>query len=158
MGGRGMSGIGYWLGGGEALIVAGLCWLLMKYAHHLPAMAHPVIHRLLIAGMYCAGTVLAVSTVGSWIIHLLQRIGGLAGGTAPGGGIGWAMVTVGALALITALAVALIWMPNPMFAYVAAAAPLVLALAPGGIAHQVYGATTGPAHSIVSQVATWAGG
>jgi hypothetical protein len=158
MGGSSVSGIGGWLGGGEALIVAGLCWLMMRYVSHLPAMAHPWIHRLVIIGMYAAGTVLVVSVVGLWLVHLIQRLGGFAGGTAPGSGIGWALVTIGALALAAAVAVALVWMPNAAFAYVALAAPLVLALAPGGFAHQIYALTSQPAHSLVTQVAVWAGG
>lgn len=157
-----MSGIGYfgyWLGGGEALIVLGLCWLAMRHYSHLPGQAHPWIHRLVILGMYAAGTVLAATTVGLWVMHAIQRIGGFAGtSTAPGGGIGWALVTVGGLALIAGLAVTLIWVPDPAYAYVALAAPLVLALAPGGFVHQAYAFTSAPAHSAVAQVAVWAGG
>lgn len=153
-----MSGIGGWLGGGAAIIVAGLCFLLMRYTHHLPGMTHPWLHRLAIVGMYCAGVVLAVTTAGAWLIRLGRTAGGLVGGTAPGSGIGWALVTLGALFLAAALVVALIWMPNPLFAYVAVITPLVLALSPGGFAHHVYDVTANPAQSIVSQVATWAGG
>ena len=144
-----MSGIGGWLGGGAALIVGGLCWLLMKYAHHLPGMTHPWIHRLIILGMYCAGVVLTVTPAGGWVVRLLQRIGGFAGGTAPGSGIGWALVTIGALALLAAVVVAVIWLPNPLFAYVAIVTPLVLALAPGGFAHNIYDLTAAPAASAV---------
>ena len=153
-----MSSIGYWLGTGAALIVAGLCWLLMKYAHHLPGMAHPWIHRAVIIAMYCAGVVLTVTTIGSWLIRTLQHVGGFVGGTSPGSGIGWALVTIGALALLAAVVVAVIWMPNPLFAYIALVVPLVLALAPGGFAHHVYDITAGPAQSAVSRIATWAGG
>jgi hypothetical protein len=153
-----MGGIGYWLGGGEALITAGLCWLLMKHYGNLPSGTHPWIHRAVIVLMYAAGTVLAVSATGLWIVRTIRHFSGLAGGTGPGSGIGWALVTVGGLALLAGLAVALIWAPNPAYAYVALAAPLVLALAAGGIVHQVYAATSAPAGQLVSQVAVWAGG
>lgn len=153
-----MSGIGQWLGDGAALIVAFCCWLLLRYVQHLPQMSHPWIHRAAIAVMYCAGVVLTVTTVGTWVIGTLQRAGGLIGGTSPGSGIGWALVTIGALSILGAVIVALVWRPDPLVAYAALAAPLILALAPGGIAHQVYAFTAAPASSLVSQIATWAGG
>lgn len=154
-----MGGVGYWLGGGEALIAVGLGWLVLRHYSNLPSGTHPWIHRGVILLMYAAGTVLAVSTIGLWAVRTIRRFSGMvAGGTGPGGGIGWALVTVGGLALIAGLVVALIWAPNPAYAYVALAAPLVLALAAGGIVHQVYAATSAPAQQLVSQVAAWAGG
>jgi hypothetical protein len=153
-----MSGIGYWLGGGEALIVIGLCWLLMKYGHHLPGAAHPWLHRLVILGMYAAGLVLSVTTIGLWVLGKMRWLGGLTGGTDPGHGLAWALVVVGGIALIFALVVALVWSPNLGVAYIALLAPLLLALAPGGFPHQVYAVTAAPAQSAVAQVATWAGG
>jgi hypothetical protein len=154
-----MGGIGYWLGGGEALIAAGLGWLVLRHYSNLPSGTHPWIHRGVILLMYAAGTVLAVSTVGLWAVRTIRRFSGMvAGGTGPGGGIGWALVTIGGLALIAGLIVALIWAPNPAYAYVALAAPLVLALAVGGIVREFYVVTSAPAHQLVSQVAVWAGG
>lgn len=153
-----MGGIGYWLGGGEALITVGVCWLVMKHYGNLPAGTHPWIHRAVILAMYAAGTVLAVSTIGLWAVRTIQHFSGLAGGTGPGGGIGWALVTVGGLALIAGLVVAVVWAPNPAYAYVALAAPLVLALAGGGIVRGFYAATSAPAQQLVAQVAVWAGG
>ena len=153
-----MGGIGYWLGGGEALIVVGVCWLVMKHYGTLPSGTHPWIHRGVILAMYAAGTVLAVSTVGLWAVRTVRHFSGLAGGTGPGGGIGWALVTVGGLSLIAGLLVAVIWAPNPAYAYVALAAPLVLALAGGGIVRGFYVATSAPAQQLVAQVAVWAGG
>jgi len=153
-----MGGTGYWLGGGEALIAAGLGWLVLRHCSNLPAGTHPWIHRGVILLMYAAGTVLAVSAVGLWAVRTVQHFSGLAGGTGPGGGIGWALVTIGGLSLIAGLAVAVIWAPNPAYAYVALAAPLVLALAAGGVVRGFYVATSAPAQSLVSQVAVWAGG
>lgn len=153
-----MGGIGAWLGGGAALIVVALCWLLMRHLHHLPAMTHPWLHRLLIICMYCAGLAAVITVAGQWLLHLIQRIGGLVGGTAPGSGIGWALITAGALALAAAVAVALIWMPDVSAAWVALATPLMLALAPGGFAHHLYELTAMPAEALVSHLATWAGG
>jgi hypothetical protein len=153
-----VSGIGAWLGGGAALIAAGLCWLLMRHLHHLPSQTHPWLHRALIAGMWCAGAVAVVTAAGQWLVSLIQHLGGLVGGTAPGTGIGWALVTVGALAMAAAVAVALVWAPDVSAAWVALATPLVLAIAPGGFAHHLYDITAGPAQALVSQLATWAGG
>lgn len=153
-----MSGVGAWLGSGAALITAGLCWLLMRHLQHLPKMTHPWLHRALIAGMYCAGAVAAVTTAGQWVLHLIQRLGGFAGGTAPGSGVGWALVTIAALALAAAVTVALVWVPDVSAAWVAAVTPLMLALAPAGFAHHLFVITAGPAQTLVSQLATWAGG
>jgi hypothetical protein len=154
-----MGGIGYWLGGGEALIAAGVGWLVLRHYSNLPAGTHPWIHRGVILLMYAAGTVLAVSAVGLQAVRAVRHLSGMvAGGTGPGGGIGWALVTVGGLALIAGLIVALVWAPNPAYAYVALAAPLVLALAAGGAVRQFYLATSAPAQQLVAQVAAWAGG
>lgn len=154
-----MSGIGGWLGTGTAVITAGLCWLLMRYMHHLPARSHPWLHRAVIGAMYCAGAVLVVTPAGGWVLRVLGWGDAVTGGTQPGSGIGWALVTVGGLALIAALAVALIWVPDPSAGYVALGAPLILALAPyASVAHQVYAVTAGPAQELVTRIAVWAGG
>lgn len=153
-----MSSIGAWLGGGAALLVAGLCWLLMRHLHHLPKMTHPWLHRALIVGMWCAGAVAVVTPAGQWALHLIQRVLGYAGGTAPGSGAGWALITIAALFLAAAVFVALVWVPDVSVAWVALVAPLVLALAPGGFAHHLYDVTAVPATQLVNQLATWAGG
>ena len=153
-----MSTIGGWLGGGAALIVAGLCFLLMRFGHHLHPMTHPWQHRAVIVGMYCAGAALLVTTVGGWLLRTLDSLGGFIGGTSPGSGIGWALVTIGALFLFAGVVVALIWIPDPGVAYVAAATPLVLALAPGGFVHGIYAFTTAPAQQLVTQIAHQVGG
>ena len=153
-----MSAIGGWLGGGAALIVAGLCWLLMRYGHHLPAMTHPWQHRAVIVLMFCAGAALLVTTVGAWVLRMLGTLGGLIGGTGPGSGIGRALVTIGALALFAGVVVALIWIPDPGVGYIALVTPLVLALAPGGFVHTIYVVTTAPAQQLVDQLAHSVGG
>jgi hypothetical protein len=154
-----VSGIGGWLGTGAALIVIGLCFLLMRFGHHLPQVSHPWQHRLVIVLMYAAGAVLIYTTVGAWALHTLESLGGFAGGTAPGSGIGWSLVTIGALFMFVTVVVALVWVPDTSVAYMAMATPLMLALAPpGGVANQIYAFTAGPAQQLVAQVAHWAGG
>jgi hypothetical protein len=153
-----VSTISGWAGSGAALIVIGLCFLLMRFGHHLPPVSHPWQHRAIIVGMYCAGAVLVVTTAGAWVLHTLESLGGFAGGTAPGSGAGWALVTIGALFLFATVVVALVWVPDTSVAYIAAVTPLMLALASGGIAHQIYTATAYPAQELVSQAAHWAGG
>ena len=147
-----------WFGSGGALIVMGLCWLAMKHMHHLPDKTHPFLRRGILAAMYCAGAALAVTAAGEFIIRLGRDAEGFAGGTRPGSGLAWALVTTGALLLAAAVAVALIWVPDLAFAYVAAVTPLVLALAPGGFAHDIYTATAAPAQQAVFAIAAWAGG
>lgn len=154
-----MSGIASWAGSGVAIVTAGVCWLLLRHLHHLPSNTHPWLHRLAIIGMYCAGVVFTVTAAGQWITGRFRQALGLVGAsTAPHSGLGWVLITLGALALIAAVTVALIWVPNERYAYVALATGLVLALAPAGFAHQVYAATAAPANELVSSVATWAGG
>jgi hypothetical protein len=151
--------IASWVGSGIAVITAGLCWLLLRHLNHLPSGTHPWLHRAAIIGMYCAGLVFTFTAAGHWIEVKCQQALGLVGAsTAPGSGLGWALVTLGAIALAAAVFVALVWVPNPHYAYVALATPLVLALAPAGFAHQIYAVTAAPAMTLVTSVATWAGG
>jgi hypothetical protein len=154
-----VSAIASWVGSGIALVTAGVCWLLLRHLHHLPSNTHPWLHRLAIVGMYCAGIVFTVTAAGQWILGECRRALGLVGAsTAPHSGLGWVLVTTGALALIAALLVALIWVPNERYAWIALGAGLVLALTSGGIVHQVYAASAAPALSLTSSIATWAGG
>jgi len=154
-----VSGIAGWAGSGIVVITAGVCWLLLRHLNHLPSGTHPWLHRAAIIGMYCAGAVFVITPAGQWILSLARRALGVVGAsTAPHSGLGWALVTLGALALAAAVFVALVWVPNASYAYVALATPLVLALAPGGFAHQIYVVTAAPAQQLVVAVATWAGG
>jgi hypothetical protein len=154
-----VSGIASWAGSGIAVITAGVCWLLLRYLHHLPSNTHPWLHRLAIVGMYCAGIVFTVTAAGQWILGKCRQALGLVGAsTAPHSGLGWALVTLGAVALIIAVAVALIWVPNERYAWIALMTGLVLALAPAGFPHEVYAASSAPAQHLVSSIATWAGG
>ena len=153
-----MSGIGGWLGTGAAVVVIGLCLLLMRFGHRLPSVSHPWQHRAVIVLMYAAGAALLVTTGGSWVLHTLGSLGGWIGGTAPGSGIGWALVTIGALFLLASVVADLIWQPNATAAYRAAVTPLALALATGGVAAQIYAFTAYPAQQLVLQIGHWAGG
>jgi hypothetical protein len=154
-----VTSIASWAGSGTALITAGACWLLLRHLGHLPAGTHPWLHRLVIIGMYSAGLVLTVTAAGTWILAQARALIGLVGSTTPGSGVGWAAITIGALALALTVGVALIWTPGAQYAYVAAVTPLVLALAPPGSAgHRIYAATAGVATHLVTQLATRIGG
>jgi hypothetical protein len=153
-----VSGIASWAGSGIAVITAGVCWLLLRHLNHLPSGTHPWLHRAVIIGMYCAGAVFVITPGGQWILRTCQAAVGLIGSTAPGSGLGWALATLGALALAAAVFVALVWAPNGQYAYVALVTPLALALAPAGFAHHIYDITAVPAQQLVAQIAAWAGG
>lgn len=154
-----MTAIASWAGSGVAVITAGLCWLLLRHLNHLPANTRPWLHRLVITGMYCAGAAAVLTAGGQWLLSLIRRALGLVGAsTAPHSGLGWVLVTLGALILAAAVFVALVWTPSAEYAYVALATPLVLALATGGFAHHIYDVTIGPAQQLVAAVAAWAGG
>jgi len=103
-----MSSIASWAGSGTALITIGACWLLLRHLSHLPSGTHPWLHRLAIIGMYCAGLVLTVTAAGQWVLSTARSLIGMIGSTTPGSGAGWAMITIGALALALAVLVALI--------------------------------------------------
>ena len=153
-----MSSIASWPTG-FAVITAGLCWLLLRHLNHLPSGTHPWLHRLVIIGMYCAGVAFVFTAAWQWVLRLIQGVLGMAGAsTAPGSGLGWALVTLAALVLSHTVAVALIWTPNAQYAYVALAAPLILALAPAGFAHRIFDVTAAPAQQLVAAIATSAGG
>lgn len=148
-----------WVGSGFAIIVAGLCWLLLRHLSHLPSNAHPWLYRLAIIGMYSAGVAFVFTAAGRWIIaHIESAFGLIGASTSPGSGLGWALVTLSAFFIAAAVLVALIWTPSASAAYLALAAPLVLVLAPAGFAHQLFTMTSAPAMSLVTQIATWAGG
>lgn len=151
-----MSTAGGWLGSGAALIVIGVCYVAMRHMHHLPGITHPWISRGIIAAMYCAGAALTLTPAGEFCLRLERDIFGWLGGV--GSGLGWAAVTIATLFLAAAILVALIWAPSTGFATVAAGAPLIMALATGGVALQLYTATAYPAQQAVSAIATWAGG
>jgi hypothetical protein len=154
-----MNGIASWVGSGFAIVTAGVCWLLLRHLSHLSSGTHPWLYRLAIVGMYCAGVAFVFTAAGQWVIaHIESAFGMVGASTAPGSGLGWALVTLGALAIILTVIVALIWTPNGQYAYVALAAPLILALAPGGIAHHIFVVTAAPAQQVVGSIATWAGG
>ena len=76
--------------------------------------------------------------------------------TAPGSGLGWALVTLAALVLAATVAMALIWTPNARYAFVALAAPLILALAPAG-SHTTSSMSPPARRSAGGSIATWAG-
>jgi hypothetical protein len=154
-----MTGIVSLVGSGVALVTAGVCWLLLRHLNHLPSGTHPWLHRLVIIGMYCAGAVAVLTPGGQWVISRIEGAFGLVGAsTAPGSGLGWALVTLAALAMAATVIVALIWSPSAQYAYVALAAPLVFALAPAGAAHNLFVDTAAPAQHVVSSISTWAGG
>jgi hypothetical protein len=154
-----MSSIASWAGSGAALITIGVAWLLLRHLNHLPSGMHPWLHRLVIIAMYAAGLVLTVTAAGQWALSTIRGLIGMVGSTTPGSGAGWALITIGALALALTVLVALIWTPGPQYAYVALATPLVLALAPAGSAgHRIYDATAGMATHLVTQLAAKAGG
>lgn len=149
-----MNGIGGWAGSGAGLILIGFSWVVMRYLHHLPAMSHPVLHRMVIAGMYSGGATLALaSPVGAWIIHAELWAAGLFGGVSSG--TGHAAAVIAGVFLATAVVVALIWVPSPFAAWLALALPFALALT-GGHLHEILSVFPGPA--LAQQVSQWLGG
>ena len=154
-----MSGILSWAGSGVAVVAIGVGWLLLRHKDHAPGVTHPWLHRLAIVIMYCAGVALVFTAAGQWVISHILSLSGLVGAsTAPGSGAGWALITIGSLALLLTVITALIWTPDARYAWIALATPLVLALAPAGIAHHVFEVTAAPSQQLVTNIATWAGG
>lgn len=149
-----MNGAAGWAGSGAGLIIGGLSYVVMRYLHHFPAMSHPVLHRLVIIGMYAAGATLTLtSPVGAGIVSAELWLTGLLGGVQ--GGTGHAAVVIAGTFLAAAVLVALIWVPDTGAAWLALALPFVLALS-GGHLHEILAVFPGPA--LAQQVSHWLGG
>ena len=151
-----MSAIGGWIGSGAGVVVIGVCVIISLFMHHLPALTHPWLKRLLIVLMYSGGAALAVTTIGGYALTALHWVGGLLGGTSSG--LGWAVVVIVAIFLAATVAVGLIWAPDWITAVLAAVLPLILALVPGGFLGQVYTATAFPAQQLTESIAHGLGG
>ena len=151
-----MSGIGGWIGSGAGVVLIGLCVIISMFMHHLPAMTHPWLRRLLIAGMYCGGAALAVTTIGSWAHQGLEWLFGLAGGTASG--LGFAVLVLVAVFLGVTVLVGLLFVPDFTTGIIAACLPFVLGLAAGGFLLHVYQVTAYPAQSAAEAIAHGLGG
>jgi hypothetical protein len=143
-------------GSGAALIVIGLCWVVMRHYRHLPSGAHPWICRALIVLMLLAGSALVVTPLGSGAIHLITVIGGWFGGL--GTGTLHAAIVIAALILAAATIASLIWMPQDGAALNAIFVPLVLALPASGALHTLYVLLGDNARTAVVQIAAWLGG
>lgn len=151
-----MSAIGGWAGSGAGVVVIGLCVIASVFLRHIPTVAHPVVKRLLIAGMYCGGAALAVTTIGGWAHQGLEWLFGLAGGTTSG--LGFAALVLAATFLTVTVLAGVLYVPDFTTGIIAACLPFVLGLAGGGILLHAYQATTYPAQSAAEAIARGLGG
>lgn len=149
-----MSGIGGWAGSGAGLILAGFSFVVMRYLHHFPARTHPILHRVVIIGMYAGGATLALaSPVGTAVIRAELWVAGMFGGV--GSGTGHSVVVIAGAFLAATVLVALLFVPDAGAAWIALALPFVLALS-GGHLHEILSVFPGPA--LAQQVSHWLGG
>jgi hypothetical protein len=151
-----MSAIGGWIGSGAGVVLIGLCVIASIFLHHLPALTHPVFKRLMIAGMYCGGAALAVTTIGGWAHTGLEWVFSLAGGTASG--LGFAVLVLVAVFLGVTVIVGLLFVPDFTTGIIAACLPFILGLAAGGFLLHAYQVTTYPAQSAAEAIAHGLGG
>lgn len=151
-----MSTIGGWIGSGAGVVLIGLCVIISMFMHHLPALTHPWLKRLLIIGMYSGGAALAVTTIGGWAHQGLEWVFGLAGGTASG--LGFAVLVLVATFLGLSVIVGLLFVPDFTTGIIAACLPFILGLAAGGILLHAYQVTTYPAQTAAEAIARGLGG
>lgn len=149
-----MTGIADWAGSGAGLILIGASVILMRFLHHFPSATHPILHRLVIIGMYAGGaTLVLASPIGTWIVNAELWVAGIFGGTASG--TGHAFVVIAGTFLAATVIVGLLFVPASDVAWVALATPFVLALS-GGHLHALLTVFPGPA--LAQQVSSWLGG
>lgn len=150
-----MTGIATVAGSGAGLVIAGASFVLMRYLKHFPAISHPVLHRMVIIGMYAGGaTLVLASAIGTWVVSAELWVAGMFGGVQPGT-VGHAGAVIAGTFLAATVLVALIWLPDPGAAWLALALPFVLALS-GGHLHKILAVFPGPA--LAQQVSHWLGG
>jgi hypothetical protein len=151
-----MSAIGGWIGSGAGVVLIGLCVIASMFLHHLPGITHPVLKRFMIAGMYCGGAALAVTTIGGWAHQGLEWVFSLAGGTTSG--LGRATLILAATFLAGTVLAGLLFAPDWTTGIIAACLPFVLGLAAGGVLLHAYQVTTYPAQSAAEAIARGLGG
>jgi hypothetical protein len=150
-----------WPGTAAGLTVIGACVVLGLFAPRLiprrwHGRAHPWVHRLVTAGMYCGAVALLFTPPGrdleNWILDVLALFGGVASGW------GYAAVVILGLFLLLAIILALTMEPHPRAGWYAVTLVVILALAPGGWLHSVLAATEGPGAAAAQAVAQALGG
>jgi hypothetical protein len=142
-----------WAVSGAGVVVWALCWTGLRHYRHLPVMAHRWVVRAAIAFAYIAGCAVALTALGSYVLDALGWVLGTVGGPQSAGA--HTAVTVVGLFLAASVIVALVWLPDVPAAYLAAAAPLVLALS-GGHLHGLLSVV--PAGHVVTAISAWLGG
>lgn len=149
-----------WPGTAAGLTAIGACVVLGMFAPRLIPRrwnrAHPWLHRLLAALMYCGACALLVTPVGQGAVRGIAAAFGLLGGVSTG--LGHAAVVIAALFLLLTVALALTTEPHPRAIWYAFGLVIVLALVPGGWLHSLLAATSGPGRLAASAVASWMGG
>ena len=151
-----MSTISGWVGTGAGLITIAACLILAGFVHYLPKFSHPWLHRGLIIAAYCGATAVIVTTIGQFIIRMVEDAAGLLGGFSSG--IGFAAITLAGLFLLLTVLVAVIKVPVPGMMVLAVGLAFTLALVPGGFLHDFYAETAIPGQQLAGQIASWLGG
>lgn len=146
-----------WAASWAAVAVIAVCAVVVHrmntHGQRLPGWAHPILSRLLILGMYVGGCAVALTALGRYVITAELWATGLAGGDSAGFGRDVA-IAAGVFLFLTFL-IALIWVPDPRFAWVALALPFVAALS-GGHLHGIL--TVLPVIQWCEGISHWIGG
>ena len=151
-----MSGISGWIGTGAGVIVIGACFIVAMFSSHLPKFSHPLVHRLLILGVYAGATAVLATAGGQLILGLANRVAGFFGGF--GAGLGKAAIVLAGLVLLLSFLIAVIKVPSLGAMSLALLLAFTLALVPGGFLHQFYVVTAAPGQQYAAQVSAWLGG
>lgn len=152
-----MSAAGSWGISWAAVAVIGVCAVFIHrmgtHGDRIPSWVHPILHRLLIVGMFTGGCAVALTELGTLALRALRWATGLAGGPSSGPGMDIAIVA-GVFLLLTVV-IGLIWVPAPEIAWFALVLPFVASLS-GGHLHGIL--TVLPVVQWVQAIAHWIGG
>jgi hypothetical protein len=152
-----MSAGASWAASWAAVAVLVACAVIVHrmntHGQRLPGWFHPILSRVLILGMFVGGCAVALTALGGYVISVELWATGLAHGTASGFGHDLAM-GAGLFLLLTVL-IAMIWVPDPRFAWCALALPFVAALS-GGHLHGIL--TVLPVVQWCEGISHWIGG
>ena len=151
-----MSALASVFGSGAGAVAIALAVLAGRHYRHLPGSFHPWVERGLILLMYAGGSAIAVTDAGRWIESWITDAAGWLGGF--GSGVARAALIIACISVLLAVLVALFVAPSVHAGYLAAAMPVVLALAAGGFLHQLYLATALPGQALASGLTAWLGG
>lgn len=137
------------IGNAFSVLVGGLAWIVAKHRRHAPGFGvDDWLFALAVAMMLLAGELAATTGAGRWVTRLVSQVAGYLGEA------GLVIVGLVALFLLVKCVIAVLRKDGGdkmlIFAFVL---PLLLAMFPTGVFHQLSVALQGPANSLALTIA-----